>query len=82
MTVLIIVNHGLAMVGRVSGGLIILIHSIPDQSPKNGSCGQTDEGPLRIASNRLTDKGSRSGSQHGSCLGIVSVLGIVSARGK
>ena len=53
MSVFIIINDRFAILGSISGCLIILIDGIADQGAKNGSCGQSDEGTLSIAPNRL-----------------------------
>jgi hypothetical protein len=42
MSAFIIINHRLAILGCISGCLIILIYRITDQGPKNGSCSQSD----------------------------------------
>jgi len=53
MPVFIIINDRFAILGCVSGCLVILIDCIADQGTKNGSCGQSDKGTLSIATNRL-----------------------------
>jgi hypothetical protein len=42
VSVFIIINYRLAILGCISGCLIILIYRITDQGPKNGSCSQSD----------------------------------------
>jgi hypothetical protein len=42
MSALIIINHRFAILGCISGCLIILISRIADQSPEYGSCSQSD----------------------------------------
>jgi hypothetical protein len=77
MAALIVINHRLAMPGRISGRLIILIHGISHQGTENGPRGQPDEGSLCIASNGLADKRARACSHCGPDLGIVPVMGVV-----
>jgi hypothetical protein len=82
MPAFIIINHRFAVLGCLSGRLIILINRISNQRPKNGSCSQTDEGSLGIASYRLANKSARTRPHRGAYLGIVPVRGIVGARDK
>jgi hypothetical protein len=79
MPAFIIINHRFAVLGRISGRLIILISRISDQGPDNGSSGKTDQRALSISSYRLADKRPRTRSHCGSCLGIVPVMGIMGA---
>lgn len=79
MAAFIIINHGFAIPGGISGCLIILIYCISDQSTDNGSRSQSDKSTLGIASNRLANKSARTGPNCSPYLGIVSVRGIMSA---
>ena len=63
--VLIIIDHRLVVLRGIPGRLIILINRVADQRPKNGSCSQSDEGALCVASNRLADEGTCAGADHG-----------------
>jgi hypothetical protein len=42
MSAFIIIDHRFAILGCISGRLIILIYGIANQGPKNGSCSQSD----------------------------------------
>jgi hypothetical protein len=79
MAAFVIINHRFTVPGGISGCLIILIYSISDQGPNNSSRSQTDKSTLRVASNRLANKSTRTRTYCRPYLGIVSVRGIMSA---
>ena len=79
MAAFVIINHGLTIPGGVSGGLIVLIYSISDKGPDNGSCSQSEKRALGIAANRLANKSACTGTNCSPYMGIVSVRGVMCA---
>ena len=79
MSGFVIINDWLAVLCGISGCLIILIDRIADQSPKDGSCSQSDKGALSIASDGLSNESACACTYGSPYLGVVSPLGIVSA---
>jgi hypothetical protein len=73
MSAFIVVDHRPAIPGCIPGGLIVLIHRIADQGPKNGSCSQTDQGAFSVAPDSLTNEGACTRPYGSPLLGVVAV---------
>ena len=73
MSAFIVVNHRFVIPGCIPGRLIVLVHRIADQGPKNGSCGQTDQCAFGVAPHSLTNEGTCAGPYGSPLLGVVAV---------
>jgi hypothetical protein len=69
----VVVNNGPVLPGRFPGRFIFLIHCIPHQGSKDGSCGQSDQRAFGVATDGLTDESAGTGADDGPFLGVITV---------